>query len=139
MPFRRIAAVLSVAGAILLGTALQANAAFAASAAVSTSITTVVVAPPGQVTLTLTQCQGTSMQVQLTWTASGTPGVNGYLSSFSFNGQPYQVQSAWWSTGTVVNVTKPNAAMTMTAVASVMTQTSYGWTASSAQTAPVSC
>ena len=139
MSFRRLAAVLSATVAILLGTGLQANAAFDTSAAVSTSLTTVVVAPPGQVMLTLTQCQGTSMQVQLTWTSSGTPGVNGYLSSFSFNGQPYQVQSPWWATGTTVSVTKPNAAMTMTAVASVTTQTSYGWTASSAQTAPVSC
>ena len=135
----KLVTVLGVSGTILLGMALPANAAFSGSAAVSTAVSTVTVAPPGNVTLTLTSCQGVSMQVRLSWSASATPGVDGYQSSFLFNGQPYQVQSDG-STGSVtVNLTKPNAATTVTATGSVATQTSYGWTATSPQTPAVTC
>jgi hypothetical protein len=135
----RFVAVLGAVGAILLGTAVPANAAFADRAAVTTAVSTVLVEPPGDVTLTLASCRGIWMQVQLAWTGSGTPGVSGYTSSLMFNGQPTQVQSGQGATSVTVKVTKPNAATSVTAVAAVTTQTAYGWTAASGQTPPVTC
>lgn len=139
MPSSRVVTVLAAAAAVVGATALPASAAFSGSAALQAAVSTVTVSPPGGVTLTLASCQAVSMQVRLSWSASATPGVDGYLSSFLFNGQPYQAQSGQSTTSVTVDITKPNAATTVSATASVSTQTAYGWTAASPRTAPVVC
>jgi hypothetical protein len=121
----------------LLGTT-PANAAFSAATAIApTSIGTATVQAPGTVKGTVT-CGGSNSTLNLSWTASSTPGVTGYVVRIVFSDgyvqtMPAQTATTWTGSVSTYYVTATTLHMTVT------TQTGYGWTKVSAPSAELSC
>jgi len=86
-----------------------------------------------------TVTKSTDLVVNLSWTASPSRGVSGYVVSAHPYGGPGQAMAqtpaTLTSTGSRVTAYNLDYAATLT----VTTLTSYGWTAQSAQTARLSC
>jgi hypothetical protein len=121
-------------------TAYSSTTTYAASSTNVQSSTSSSVAGPGAYeTTTTTTTKNTDVAVTVSWTASGTRGVNGY------------VVNAHLSDGTVYPMTQTAAGTLSTSQTvdadnlvyqprlSVTTLTSYGWTAQSALTGYVTC
>ena len=114
-----------------------AYASFSDSTTASTSITTMVVAAPTNVVGSLT-CGSTSGTMSLTWTASTSPRVSGYLVTVYFSdGYKQTVQKAatdtsWSASIGIYNVTAYQVQY------SVTTQVN-NWTAESATTGWFHC
>jgi len=91
------------------------------------------------VTTATTVTKSTDLVVNLSWTASTSRGVSGYVVSAHPYGGPGQAMAqtpaTLTSTGSRVTAYNLDYAATLT----VTTLTSYGWTAQSAQTARLSC
>lgn len=90
-------------------------------------------------TTSTTVTKSTDLVVNLSWTASASRGVSGYVVSAHPYGGPGQAMAqtppTTTSTGSRVSAYNLDYAATL----SVTTLTSYGWTAQSAQTARLSC
>jgi hypothetical protein len=129
--------LLGILAGLMVTTSLPASATFSASAAASTTITTATVAAPANVVGKLA-CAPTST-MSLTWTASTSPRISGYLVSVYFSdGFVQTVQLA----ATATSWTKTIAQYNVTAYSiqySVTAQTAYGWTTESARTASFQC
>jgi hypothetical protein len=137
-----------IGGLVLLVPATSASAAVKDTASVrTTGITTVDVAAPGHVSTTGTRCVSawnngtwaTRLDAQVSWTASPTPGVSGYLITAVFSdGTRYPVlqtgASATSASGSYdAYYATQNIRVTVTAL------TSYGWTEESAQSGVIKC
>jgi hypothetical protein len=133
----RALVLLGILAGLVVTTSLPASATFSASTAVTTTINTVVVAAPTNVVGGLA-CAPTST-MSLTWTASTSPRVSGYLVSVYFSdGFVQTVQLA--STATSWSKTIAEYNVTVYSIQySVTTQTSYGWVKESARTASFQC
>jgi hypothetical protein len=135
---RVVVLVLLVAG-LVVGSCLPSWATYTDSAAVGTTVDTVTVGPPTNLTAR-TKCVGSSASVTLTWNASTAPRVSGYRIRVHFGGGAYQDQTTLapsvttWNGSTDVYYVN-NYTMTFT----VWTLTDYGWTAESAHTARILC
>jgi len=103
------------------------------------SVPTTVDGPGLNEKTTTTVTKSTDLVVNLSWTASASRGVSGYVVSahpYGGPGQPMaQTSAATTSAGARVTAYNLDYAATLT----VTTLTSYGWTAQSAQTARLSC
>ena len=127
-----------VVTAVLTGTGPAAQASFADSVRVSTSIATATVAAPviGPGSLT---CGRSTATMALTWTKSTSARVSGYLVTVYFSDGYTQTvplastATSWSSSISTYNVTAYQVRY------SVTTQTTYGWTAESAKTAWFGC
>ncbi len=103
--------------------------------------TTQTVAGPGaNETTTTTVTKNTDMSVSLRWTGSSTRGVTGYVVSayLGVNGSATPLVTTGSGT-TSVTQTQDADALAYSPSLLVTTQTSYGWTATSARTAVLSC
>jgi len=106
---------------------------------VQSSTTTTVPGPnPGETTTTTTT-KNTSLSVTATWTASGSRGVSGYLANAHLNDGSVVVMAQ-----TAANVLTTSATVDADYLfyqprLSVTTLTTYGWTATTPQTAVISC
>jgi len=134
---RRSLALLGILTGLMVATSLPASASFSAATAVSTSINTLVVAAPTNVVGGLA-CAPTST-MSLTWTASTSPRVSGYLVSVYFSdGFVQTVQLA----STATSWSKTIAEYNVTAYSiqySVTTQTTINWVKESARTGSFQC
>ena len=134
---RRIVVLLGILTGLMVSTSLPASASFSASSAVSTSISTLVVAAPTNVVGGL-NCAPTST-MSLTWTASTSPRVSGYLVTVYFSdGFVQTVQlgataTSWSKTIAEYNVTAYSIQY------SVTTQTAFSWVKESARTGSFQC
>lgn len=134
-----------VAGAAFAAVALMAGVAVASFAdstpARSTAITTATVDPPTNVTIRPVSCRGRDVQIAVSWSPSGTPGVSGYVATAYFNDGTSQAlgQVDAGTTSTTYTSTVPNGATIITVAVRVTTMTTYGWTATSPISQWVTC
>jgi len=136
---RRGAVVAGLFLALIAGTTLPASAAFSASRAVSTTITTDVVAPPAAVTVTF-RCTGINYNATVSWQASTSANVTGYsVVAYLNNGSTSLVGTTDAATLSVPVSTTTSTLSTFQPRITVTTLTSYGWTGESLPTAVLSC
>jgi hypothetical protein len=115
-----------------------ANATFSTRASVTPmSVGTATVQAPGAVKGTVT-CGRSTSTLNLSWTASSTPGVTGYVVRIDFSDGyaqtlPAQTATTWSGSVDTYYVTATTLHMTVT------TQTGYGWTRESLPSAELSC
>jgi len=139
---RRTVLLLSLTVAVVvggLGPAHPAQASFSKTVtAASTQLATATVAPPTDVTGSLT-CGKSSATMAATWTASTSARVSGYLVTVRFSdGFVQNVQMGAGATSWSDSISLYQA--TAHAIQySVTTQTTYGWTTESAPTGWFSC
>jgi uncharacterized protein (DUF3084 family) len=136
---RRILALIALVAGVLFASGAAAQASF--SERITTppvSISTGTVAAPAAGPGSLT-CRTSSATMDLTWSASTSARVTGYLVKVHFSdGYVQTVQKAatdtsWSQVITLYNVTAYSVRYTVT------TQTDYGWTAESASTGWFRC
>jgi hypothetical protein len=127
-----------VAGLLPLLGVTPANAAFSARAPLTPmSIGTTTVEAPGAVKATVA-CGRSTSTLNLSWTASATSGVTGYVVRLVFSDGyvqtlPAQTATTWTGSVDTYYVTATTLHMTVTA------QTGYGWTRDSLPSAELSC
>jgi hypothetical protein len=139
---RRSLLLMSLTVAVVLGglgPAHPAQASFSKkTTAATTQIATATVAPPANVTGSLT-CGKSSATMAANWTLSTSPRISGYLVTVHFSdGFVQNVQMG----ATATSWSAPISLYQATAYAlsySVTTQTTYGWTTESASTGWFSC
>jgi hypothetical protein len=127
-----------MAGLFALLGVTPANAAFSTRTTVTPmSIGTVTVQAPGAVKGTVA-CGGSTSTLNLSWTASSTPGVTGYVVRIVFSDgyaqtMPAQTATTWSGSVNKYYVTATTVHMTVTA------ETGYGWTRESLPSEELSC
>jgi hypothetical protein len=125
------------------GSTAPAQAGFADSAAVSTTIETLTVAAPTQVEakavcVTIPGTGGVKTTVQIKWRQSTSPDVSGYLIiAYPVDGPSYELAFTE-ATGRLLVSTDENL-VSSSAQFTVTTLTTYGWTAESVRTEPLTC
>lgn len=138
---RRSALTLALTLAAILGgvgSTAPAQASFADSATVSTSVDTTTVAPPTNVVGSLT-CGKNSATMAATWNLSSSPRVSGYTVTVYFSDGFVQAVELG---ATATSWSAAIAPYYVTAYAvqySVTTKTDYGWTKESARTGWFQC
>ena len=136
---RRALAVTGLAVALAVGSAVPAAAIFAGSAAVSTSVSTIAVAAPASVTID-DHCRGYWYEATVSWSASTTPrGVVGYRVMAHLNNGQSVVMGETNATNRTVSARVDRAYLNYQPRISVITLTSYGWTAETPRSAVLSC
>ncbi|SNR48924.1 hypothetical protein [Blastococcus mobilis] len=136
---RRVAVLILLTVAVVVGSSMPSWASFADTAAVSTTVATATVAPPTGVTARVTKCTGRFVNLTLDWTASTAARVSGYQVRV-YLGEAYQDQpSAGAATTTWQGSLDRYYVDTYTVTFTVRTLTEYGWTAESPRTAQVVC
>lgn len=152
---RRIVVLIALTVAVIAGAGVPAWAAYKDSAKVDLTITNLTVAPPSSVTVngscsttSSTTWNGTAWvttysywySATVTWPASTTSrGVTGYrVKAYLNNGTSYVMAETNASTRTTSD-TVDRAYLSYQPRVSVMTLTSYGWTAESAKSAVLTC
>lgn len=121
-------------------TAYSSTTTYATSSTnVQGSTTSTVAGPGANETTTTTTTKNTDVAVTISWSASGTRGVSGYLvTAYLNNGAAYPMtQTTAGTLSTSQTVDADNLALQPRL--SVSTLTSYGWTAQSALTGYVTC
>lgn len=135
---RTLALAGPVAALLALAGTTPANAAFSTAAALTPmGIGTATVQAPGSVKASVT-CGRSTSSLHLSWTASATAGVSGYVVRIVFSDGyvqtlPAQTATTWTGSVDTYYVTATTLHMTVTA------QTSYGWTTVSLPSAELSC
>jgi hypothetical protein len=139
---RRILIPIGLAVAVTVAASAPASATYADVAAVPTTIATGTVAAPAAINVNdscTTTTRNTDLSVTASWTASASRGVSGYLANAHLNdGTVYPMaQTAPAVLSTSANVDADY--LTYAPRLSVTTLTTYGWTATTAQTPVLSC
>jgi hypothetical protein len=135
---RRGLLLLGLTAAVIVGVSVPANATYADSVALATTVATTTVAAPTNVVGKLT-CGHPTATMGATWTASASKGVSGYLVSVYFSDGYVQTQqlpstaTSWSYPISDYNVTAYSIQYTLT------TQTTYGWTKESPRTPSFGC
>ena len=102
--------------------------------------TTTAPGPRGNETTTTTVTRNTDLHVTLRWSPSPSRGVNGYVVTAHLGAGGTTTPLMTTSSGTTsVTQTQDADALSYVPSLSVTTRTSYGWTATSAQTRVLSC
>jgi hypothetical protein len=109
-----------------------------ATSNVQSSTSTTTAGPGVNETTTTTVTKNTNLYVTLSWTASTSPQVTGYVvnAHLGLDGSVYPMTS---TAGTSTSAVQDADALYYQPTLSVTTQTAYGWTATSGQTALLSC
>jgi len=102
------------------------------------STTSTAAGPNAYETTTTTVTKNTNLHVTVSWSASQSRGVNGYVVSAHL-GVYNQVTPLLTTTATSVSRVEDADALSMNPSVLVTTTTTYGWTADSARTAVLSC
>ena len=105
---------------------------------VQSSTTSSAAGPNAYETTTTTVTKNTNLHVTVSWSASLSRGVNGYLVSAHL-GAYNQTTPLLTTTATSVSRVEDADALAMLPSVVVTTTTTYGWTADSARTAVLSC
>ena len=145
---RRIAVLLSIATAVLVGGMLPADAQLADNASAPTmAISSVDVLAPTKVSTAGTKCTSawngwtwvTTLNAKVSWTASPSRGVSGYAITAIFSdGTRYPVaQVGPTATSMTGNYDASYASQNIRV--SVTTLTSYGWTEESGMSGAITC
>ena len=138
---RRTAFTLALTLAAVLGSAgttAPAQASFADSATVSTSIATATVAPPTNVVGKLT-CGRSSATMSATWTASTSAKISGYrVTTYFSDGFVQSTQLSATATSWSASI-DPYFVTAYSVAYSVTAQTTYGWTQESVRTGTFQC
>lgn len=133
---------LAAALAVILAVAAPASATFAATRRLaSMTVSTAVVAPPTGVTATLGSCSNARyMSETVSWTASTSRGVSGYrVDAHRSDGSTLTVKQVG-PTETSASTTVDKLASGPTAATfTVVTLTTYGWTAESSSSGSLTC
>ncbi|WP_324276475.1 hypothetical protein [Blastococcus brunescens] len=103
------------------------------------SVPTTVAGPGAYETTTTTVTKATDLVVNLSWGASGSRGVSGYVVSAHPYGGAGTAMAQTPATQTWMGARVTAYYLDYAATLSVTTLTSYGWTKQSAQTARLSC
>jgi hypothetical protein len=120
------------------GTATPAQATFADSEVRTTAVSTATVATAVAFTGNLT-CGKSSATMSATWSASPSPRVTGYLITVTFSdGFVQTVQKAATDTSWSAPINLGYVSL-FSVQYSITTQTAYGWTTESPQTASFKC
>ncbi|MCF6508688.1 hypothetical protein E9549_14930 [Blastococcus sp. MG754426] len=133
---RRALAVTGLAAALVAGTAVPAAAGFDGTASVPTTISTEVVQPPTAVSTAGSWCF-LRFGVRISWSPSSSPDVSGYVVTARRSNGTTFVVGRTGARGTSVSETYWASGQSYTFT--VTAETPYGWTATSAPTAAVSC
>jgi hypothetical protein len=136
---RRVLVLVALVGAIIVGTGVAAQASFRDSAAVSTTVTTVTVAAPAQISTQNSWCNNGVLNADVTWSSSSTARVSGYTVTAYYQGGEVRVLTTTSSAGTSYASIVPNQGSSRPASISVTTRTTYGWSTESARVAVPSC
>ncbi|NYJ06764.1 hypothetical protein [Petropleomorpha daqingensis] len=144
---RRSAVLLSTAAAVLLGGMLPADAQLADSASVPMAISSVDVLAPTNVSTGGTKCTTawngwtwvTTLNAKVTWNASPSRGVSGYVVTAVFSdGTRYPVAQVGSTTTSLTGDYDASYASQNIRV-TVTTLTSYGWTEESGLSGVIKC
>jgi hypothetical protein len=147
---RRIAVLLSTTATVLFGAVLPADAQFSNSASLPTmAITSIDVRAPASVSTAGTKCTSTfdattgitttTLHARISWNASASRGVSGYLVTAVFSdGTRYPAAQTNAATTTVTGDFDA-AYATQNIRVTVTTLTSYGWTEESATSGVIKC
>lgn len=141
---RRRVAVLAVLSLFLVGVlpAVSADAAFSVSRPLtSMKVSTLTVSPATNVSAGLASCSNNRwIAITVSWSASRTAGVTGYLVNAHRNdGSTMTVAQTSADTTTADTTVDKLSTGATTVTFTVITQTSYGWTAESASSGPATC
>jgi hypothetical protein len=145
---RRAVVLLSIATAVLVGGMLPADAKLSNSAALPTmAITTVDVLAPTGLSTAGTKCTTgwngsawvTTLNARISWTASPSRGVSGYVVTAVFSdGTRYPVTQVG-ATTTSISGNYDSSYASQNIRVTVTTLTSYGWTEESATSGVIKC
>ena len=136
---RRAVLVLALAVCTILAGGLTARAAFSDAAARSTSITTNTITPPTSVTAVKNSCSSSRwMDVTISWQPSTSARIDGYaVTAYRSDGSVVPVGTTGTGGRSLrITLDKQNSA---SAVFTVTTTTSYGWSAESLSSAAITC
>jgi hypothetical protein len=139
---RRVLLPVTAALAVAVGVCLPANAAFSdRTNAVQTSVATTTVGAPGNVAAQLASCSnGRWMSVAISWTASSSSRVSGYLVKAYETGGQVAVVAQTDAASTGANITLDKLSPGTSSVSfTVTTRTSYGWSAESLPSGALTC
>lgn len=139
---RRALATAIVVVAVVLALAAPAIARFADSSSLpSTTVTTGTVAPPTNVTAVLGSCANNRwMAITVSWTGSPSRGVSGYAVHAHRNDGSTEEVGQTTADVTSISTTVDKLSTGATTVTfTVTTQTTYGWTADSTSSGPLTC
>ena len=138
----RIRRGLAVAGltiAVAAGATAPAWATFADSTAVGSTVETITVTAPSSMTIT-DHCQGWWYAATIDWPASTTPrGVTGYRIMFHLNTGESMVVAETDASTLSVAVKMDRDYLNYQPQFSILTLTSYGWTAETPRSAVLTC
>ena len=140
--FRRSVLLVALAVATVLGLTISpAQAAYTAKAALPTAtIGTVKVAAPTNVTAQAPDCNGRWVEVTVSWRPSTTAKVTGYrITAFRSDGASLVVADTDANTTSFSRTADRFDLAGYTTTFTVMTQTSYGWTAVSPKSGAITC
>ena len=144
---RRALVLVLAAVTVTLGLTSPAGAAYGDTATLSSTTSTVKVAPPTSLSTAGTRCETTydaatmryttTLHAKLAWTGSATRGVSGYLvvAVFSDGGTYPVAQVAATATSVTGDYDAYYATQNIRVI--VMTLTSYAWTAASSLSADI--
>ena len=138
---RGVLLIAVVVATVLVGTATAAQAAFDDSASMATlTVGTTTVHAPTNVTVETSGCKARWVDVNVSWGASTTAEVTGYQVTAHRSDGVVQVVAQTDAATTRLSGTVDKFTLTgYTTTLTVMARTSYGWTATSAQTRVLSC
>jgi hypothetical protein len=150
---RRALILIGLIGTVMVGSSIPASATFADSVAVAHTVSTGTVAAPTNVSTAGTKCvttatwnattgtytYTTTLEARLSWRASTSPGVTGYvITAYMVDGSKAPI--VWVSApGTSVTGTFDYYYATQNIRVTVTTYTSYGWTKESGLSGAIKC
>jgi len=124
---------------VIAGASLPAGAAFADSVSVPTTVNTITVTAPASVAIS-GNCQGWWYDLTVSWPASTTAvGVTGYRVTAYLNNGTTSVLGQTDAVTRSLSVRFDKSNLSLQPRITVTTLTSYGWTAETPGSAPLSC
>ena len=137
---RRLVAIVGVAVAILLGTALTAGATFSEKASVpSVQVSTATLAPVDGLEVKFVVCDLSTVSAQVEWRRSAARGVSGYrVTAHLQNGQTEVISQAGPDV-LEVRFSRDLTWLQRRPAFTVTVLTSYGWTSQTARSAVLTC
>ena len=129
----RAAILTGLCSVIMIGATVPALASYADRAAVATTIGTLTVQPPAEVSSAGSWCNNGVLSADFSWRPSPTAQVTGYIvRTFRADGTSTVFAETNAATTEVTGI-YPSHGQAATVAITVTTRTSYGWTKESAQ------
>ena len=136
---RRTLTVILLAFTVVIATGVAASATLSDSTSVSPTVATGTVAAPASMTIN-DYCQGWWYQATVSWPASTTArGVTGYRVMAHLNNGQSTVMGETTATTRTLSSTVDQSYLNYQPRISIITLTSYGWTAETPRSAVLTC